>query len=364
MKRLATLVAVGSIACGSTAPPPRPPPMPVPVVTVAPTELVDSTEYLAQLRSRTAPAIRPQVDGQVTAILVKPGDVVTAGQPLLRIDPARQTAAVAQTQAAQGARRASLELAERNLARVRELVGRGALPEQELDNALAAERTARADVLALGAQIRGSRVELGYYQIAAPTAGVVGDIPVRVGDRVTPTTQVTSVADIRVLEANVAVPVGRAGDVRLGSEVRIIDDAGNPIAAGRISFVAPEVSPESQSVLIKADIDNARGALRADQVVRARVVWRRHPGIAVPALAVTWLGGQSFVYVVQAAGSSTVARQRPVQLGELAGSTYPVTSGLQPGEQIVAGGIQKLRDGAPIVAQAAGAGAGAAQGKG
>jgi RND family efflux transporter MFP subunit len=322
--------------------------MPVPAIAVAPTELVESTEYLAKLRSRTAPAIKPQVEGQIVAIFVKPGDSVEAGTLLMRIDPARQSAAVAQTQAAATARRAALELAERNLARVTELVGKGALPQQELDNARAAAETARADVAAFGAELRGGRVQLGYYQIAAPTHGVVGDILVRVGDRVTPATQVTSIADIAVLEANVAIPVGRAKDVALGSEIRILDDAGDQIAAGHVTFIAPEVIPETQTVLVKADIDNRGGALRADQIVRARVVWRTRPGIAVPALAVTWVGGQPFVFVVETSGQRTIARQRPVQLGELTDRSYPVVSGLAPGERIVTGGIQKLRDGAPI----------------
>src|SRR5689334_17431214 len=255
MQRRVVFVVV-LFACGAKGPPPPPPPMPVPVAAVAQTELVDSTEYLAQLRSRTAAVIKPQVEGRITQIFVKSGDVVDAGKPLMRIDPARQSAAVAQTQATATARRAALELAERNLARVQELVDRGALPAQELDNARTAAETARADVAALGAQLRGSRVELGYYQVTAPSHGVVGDIPVRVGDTVTPATQLTTVADIRVLEANVSIPVGRTRDIKLGGEIRIVDDTGAQIAAGKVTFIAPEVSAATQSVLVKADIDN------------------------------------------------------------------------------------------------------------
>lgn len=337
-----------------------PPPMNVPVATVAPGELVDSTEYLAQLRSRTAPAIRPQVDGQITQIFVKPGDVVEAGTPLLRIDPSRQSAAVAQTRATEAARRAQLALAERNLARVQELVAHGATTLQELDDARTTAEAARADVAALAAQLRGSKVQLGYYQVTAPSRGVVGDIPVRVGDTVTTQTQVTSVADISVLETNIAIPVARAGDVRIGTEVRITDDAGHQVAVGHVSFIAPEVNRDSQSVLIKANIDNPDDRLRADQIVRARVVWRVQPGISVPALAVTWVVGQPFVFVVQSSDGRTVVRQRPVRLGELGDRGYPVLSGLKPGERIVTGGVQKLRDGAPVVAQAAAPGAGSA----
>lgn len=347
--RAAALVVL--IACSTKEPPPPPPPMQVPAISLAPTELVDATEYLARLRSRTTPAISPEVEGQIVSIFVKPGDVVAAGTPLMRIDPARQSAAVARTQAAATARRAALTLAERNLARVEELVGKGALAAQELDNARTAAATARADVAALGAELRGGRIQLGYYQITAPARGVVGDIPVRVGDRVTPATPVTSVADLAVLEANVAIPVGRAKDVQLGTEIRILDDAAGSIAAGRVIFIAPEVNPETQTVLVKANIDNRGGALRADQIVRARVVWRTRPGIAVPALAVTWVGGQPFVFVVETSGPRTIARQRPVKLGELADRSYPVVSGLQPGEHIVTGGIQKLRDGAAITVQ-------------
>lgn len=331
--------------------------MKVPVSAVAPGELVDSTEYLAQLRSRTAPAIRPQVDGQITQIFVKPGDVVEAGTPLLRIDPSRQSAAVAQTQATEAARRAQLALAERNLARVEQLVERGAATGQELDDARTAVAAARADVNALAAQVRGGRVQLGYYQVTAPSRGVVGDIPVRVGDTVTPSTQLTSVADISVLETNIAIPVARAGDVRVGTEVRIADDAGHQVAVGHVSFIAPEVNRDSQSVLIKANIDNPDDRLRADQIVRARVVWRVQPGISVPALAVTWVVGQPFVFVVESSAGRTVARQRPLRLGELGDRSYPVLSGLKAGEQIVTAGVQKLRDGAPVVAEAAGPGA-------
>jgi RND family efflux transporter MFP subunit len=326
--------------------------MQVPVAAVAPSELVDSTEYLALLRSRRQAAIKPQVEGQITQISVKPGDTVDAGTPMMRIDPARQSAAVAQTQAAATSRRAALELADRNLARVQELVQRGALPQQELDNARTAAATARADVAALGAQLRGSVVQLRYYQVTSPSHGVVGDIPVRVGDTVTPAMQVTSVADIAVLEANVAIPVSRARDVKLGGEIRIVDDAGKQIATGKVTFAAPQVSPDTQSVLVKADIDNASGALRADQIVRVRVVWKVRPGIAVPVAAVTWVGGQPFVFVVEKAGNRSVARQRVVRLGELGDQTYPVESGLKAGEQIVIGGVQKVRDGAPIAPQA------------
>jgi RND family efflux transporter MFP subunit len=191
-------------------------------------------------------------------------------------------------------------------------------------------------------------VQLGYYKILAPGHGTVGDIPVRVGDRVSTQTVITTVTDNRVLEANVAVPVERAHDLALGMKVQIVDAAAHVVGEGVISFIAARVDPDTQSVLIKADIANASGALRAGQVVNARVVWRAQPGLTVPALAVTRQGDQAFVFVAMPADHGLVARQRPVQLGALTDNAYAVASGLSAGDRVITSSIQKLHDGGPI----------------
>jgi RND family efflux transporter MFP subunit len=322
--------------------------MPVELVTLQPTQIVDSTDYLTTLRPLTATALRPQVEGHVTAILVHAGDAVTAGQVLMQLDPGPQPAAVARARAGRASRQASLALAERNLGRVRALVDKGALARQELDNAEAQAAAARSDVAALGAEITSSAVQLRYYRITAPSSGVVGDIPVRVGDLVTPQTTLTSVTDNHVLEANLAVPIERAAAVKPGTRVQLVDDAGHVVAQGDVSFISPQVRPDTQTVLVKATIANPDATLRAEQLTRGRLVWRTREGLTVPALAVTRLGGQAFVYVATATTGGLVARQRPVTLGELADNAYVVERGLAPGEQIVASQIQKLRDGAPI----------------
>ncbi len=335
-------------ACSSGAAPPPPPPPVVDVATLKTSEVVDATEYLGTLRSRTAAVLQPQVEGQVTKILVKPGDTVAKSQPLLQIDPGRQPAAVAQAQAARASRQAALQLAEQNLARTQQLVESGALPRQELDNAKSAAETARADVQALGAQITSSQVALRYYTVIAPERGVVGDIPVRVGDTVTPQTQLTTVTDNSVLEANVSVPVDRARAITPNTKIDLLDDQNHVVGSGTATFVSSQVNPETQSGLVKADIDNAKGLLRAGQIVRARVEWSSHPGLQIPALAVTRLGGQAFVYVAVQANGKVIARQRPVQLGDLVDNAYVVGNGLKPGERVITSNIQKLRDGAPV----------------
>lgn len=345
------LAVVAASACGASAAPPPPPVPTVDVLTLQPAEVLDSTEYLARLRSRTAANIQPQIDGSVTKILVKPGDHVELNQPLMQVDPGSQPAAVAQAKASLQSKQAQLRLAEENLRRVKKLVAEGAVPGQELDNTTAAYESLKGDVDALAAQIKSSTVQLRYYTITAPGPGLVGDIPARVGDKVTPQTVLTTVTDNTVLEANVSVPVDRAHELTHQTRIDILDDTNHAIGTGTPKFISAQVNPETQSVLVKADIDNAKGQLRSDQIVRARVVWKVGQGLRVPALAVTRLGGQAFVYVAQPQDGKLIAKQRPVKLGDLLDNTYVVLEGVKAGEQVVTSNIQKLHDGAPIQAK-------------
>src|ERR1051326_6334673 len=106
------LIIIAVVACGGERPPQGPQPAGVDAVSLAQTEVVDSTEYLGMLRSRTAATIQPQVDGQVVQSLAKPRDPATPGQPLLQIDPRRQSSTVNQARASRAAREATLKLAQ------------------------------------------------------------------------------------------------------------------------------------------------------------------------------------------------------------------------------------------------------------
>ena len=112
--------------------------------------------------------------------------------------------------------------------------------------------TAQANLAALDAQVREGRVQLQYYRVTAPTAGVVGDIAVREGDRITTSTVITTIDDKAGLEAYIQVPVDRAPDLRLGLATQILDPDGKVVATNPITFVAPRVDPATQTVLAKS----------------------------------------------------------------------------------------------------------------
>lgn len=329
------------------------PPTTVTIAIVQPQTVRTTSEYVAQVRSRRSVDVQPQVEGYVRRIAVRPGDRVGRGTLLMQIDPARQQQSVANIEAARGSRIAALRLAEQEKTRVEGLYKAGVSSRQELDRANAALAAAQSDLHSLDAQVAGERVQLRYYEVSAPEAGVVGDIPVRVGDLINPSTRVTTIDQNAALEAYLSVPLQRAAELRPGLDVELLaNDSDAVVATGKIDFIAPRVNDATQAVVVKAPIGNASATLRGSQFTNARIVWSARDVPVVPATSVMRLGGQPFVFVAEGGGTSLVAKQRSVELGELSGDVYEVKSGVKAGERVVTSGVQKLRDGAPIAPEA------------
>ena len=175
---------------------------------------------MSTLRSRGTSDIRPQVEGIVTHIFVRSGNRVTAGAPLVQVDPLKQEATVSSNEASRAAQEAQLRLLREELQRQKALFDQGLVSRQALDQANAAVDTAQASLKALAAREQESRVELQYFRVTAPTSGIVGDVPVRVGDRVETSTVLTTISDNAGLEAYIYVPIERAPALRIGLPVR------------------------------------------------------------------------------------------------------------------------------------------------
>ena len=325
-----------------------PPPATVPTVTLQERPVEQSSEFIAQLRSQRSATIQPEIDGIVTRIFVKPGDRVRPGAALIQINAEKQRAAVRSTEANRGGLEADVNYWREQVKRLESLVAAGAISRQEFDQAQNSLRTAEARLSAMDAQVREGRVELDYYRVNAPQAGVVGDITLRVGDRVTPATVITTIDDNSALEADIQVPLDRTPDLRVGLPVQMLDADGKPIATNPITFVAPRVDERTQTVLVKSTLTEAPPAMRAQQFARARIVWRSAPALTVPITAVVRINGLYFCFVAEKAENGFVARQKPIEVGELVGNEYVVRSGLKPGDRIITSGIQKLGNGAPV----------------
>jgi RND family efflux transporter MFP subunit len=325
---------------------------PVQVQKVTLQQVGESDEFLATLQSRNAAILQPEVEGQITKIFVVAGTHVQAGQPLMEIDPRRQQATVNQQEATKLSQQATLIYNRSQLERSRKLFEAGVISRQEYDNAISAHDASKANVDATDASINQQRVQLHYFTVHAPSAGVIGDIPVRVGDRVTNTTTLTTLDKGGELEAYINVPSERASDVHNGTPVELLNDDGTPAASLKVSFISPRVDTANQLLLIKAPVPNADHRFRNDQLLHARVVWKQVNKPMIPVTAMTRLGGQSFVFVVGQGPAGAAAQQRPVKLGALIGNSYVVEDGLKPDDTVIVGGTQNLIDGMPVIPQA------------
>lgn len=322
--------------------------MPVDAMTLANKPVEQVSEFVASLKSRRSSTIQPQAEGHLTRIAVRSGERVSQGALLFEIDSAPEQAALASLQSMRPLREAELNFAQQQLARNKALLEAGAVSQRDVEQYETTVRTTEAQIKGLDEQIKQQRSMLAYYRVTAPSPGVVGDIRVVVGDRVTKSTVLTTVDENDVLELYLNIPVGQAPRLRLGLPVRLIDDRGGLMATNTINFVSPNVDTATQTVLAKASLVEGRGQFRADQFVRARVVWSEAPGLTVPVTGVLRINGQYFVFVVEKGAAGTVARQQPVELGEIIGNEYVVRSGLAPGEQLIVSGLQKIGDGAPV----------------
>ena len=364
------------------------PPPPAEVGPVPEREIVNGSVFVATIRSRDSADVRPQVTGRITEMLARAGEEVDRGKVLMRIDQSRQRAALSQAEAATAQASAELQRARadlsalqasraaqatevaysrRQLSRLRKLFAADNVSREEFDRASADVDSAQARLEALDAQIRAQEAairglrssvsqrtsqveegeaELRFYNVVAGIDGRLGDIPVRVGDLVTPSTLLTTVEGAQTRELLVQIPAEQAPLLRVGLQVEVRNARNRLIETLRLSFISPSVDPVTQTLLVKAPIP-AGSPLTPGQFVRSRVIWERTLGPAVPTTAVLRLNTQPFVFKV-IDGEPPTVQQIPVQLGPLQEQYYLVERGLKAGESVVLKGIQRLRDGGPI----------------
>ncbi|MBJ6764921.1 efflux RND transporter periplasmic adaptor subunit [Myxococcaceae bacterium JPH2] len=322
--------------------------LPVQVLSVKPGPVLDSVEYVGTLISRRSITVFPQVAGYVETIPVRPGDTVKQGQVLLVVDPRQVKANLRAIEAQRASAIANREYARRTRQRSEQLLKEGLTSRQDYDQAVAQAEQAEAQARSSEAQIQAQQVQLGFYNVSAPFSGTVGDIPVKIGDYVTPQSVLTRVDQSLALELSVQVPVERAAHVEVGkTPMEVLDGEGKPVVRAPVFFVAPTPNTGTQLVEVKAAFDNT-AKLRAGQLVRAQIIYSARDALKMPTAAVTHQGTESFAMVVAQGDGGTIVKRTPVDLGRIQGNDYEILGGLDAGTQVVVSSLQLLRDGMPI----------------
>jgi RND family efflux transporter MFP subunit len=324
--------------------------LPVQTHTVALEPVAQSSDYVATIKSRRSVSLMPQVDGNLTQIQVKSGDHVRSGQAIMEIDPRRQQALVDAQKSTENQKKALYDYNQIQIERQRKLFDAGVISRDALDQAEQSFANTRADWQSAISTRKSLEEQLAYYNVKAPFDGVVGDVPVHLGDYVTSSTILTTVDENKDLEAYIYVPTERAGEVRLGLPVQLVDNDGKIVESTTVDFLSPQVDSQLQGILVKAPVHSTASIIRSAQLVKARIIWKTSPQPVIPVLSVSRQGGQAFVFVAQMQPDGHVAaRQIAVTLGDTVGNSYAVTSGLKAGDKVIVSGTQFLVDNMPVM---------------
>jgi RND family efflux transporter MFP subunit len=323
--------------------------MPVATEVVDLKQVASSSDYVATIKSRRSVTVMPQVTGNLTAIAVRSGERVRSGQVLMTVDPAKQLALVNAQLATEKQKKALFDYNTIEIERQRKLFADGVVSRDALDQAEQLYQNTRADWQSAIATRKSLEEQLAYYTIRAPFDGVVGDIPVHVGDYVTTATALTTVDENKDFEAYIYIPTERGAQVRMGMPVQLLDQNGNVIETTAIDFLSPQVDSTLQGILVKAAVRSDDARLRSAQMVKARVIWSMRPMPTIPILSVVRQGEQSFVFVVASEGGHTFAHQVGITIAQTVGNSYAVSSGLSAGDRVITSKTQFLVDHMPIV---------------
>jgi RND family efflux transporter MFP subunit len=322
---------------------------PVQTVTVTEASVPVTSEYVATVKSRRSATLQPTVSGRLTAISVHSGEAVKAGQLLMEIDPAQQLAMVESAKATERQKKALYDYNKIEVDRQQKLFDAGVTSRDVYDQARQSYENTKSDYESAVEMRKTQEEQLAYFRVRAPFDGIVGDIPVHVGDYASPSTMLTTVDENKDLEAYIYLPTERVAEARLGMEVEILDTNGTLIEKSKINFLSPQVDNQLQGVLAKAPLQATMEKVRTAQLLKARVIWRNANLPTVPVLSIVRQGGQSFVFELAQAHGMTVAHQISVQLGDITGDQYAVVSGLKSGDKVIVSGTQFLVDGMPVI---------------
>lgn len=342
------------------------PPPEVGVITAQPGEVAIVTELPGRLEASRTAQVRARAAGIVLQRLFREGSDVRAGQPLFKIDPAPYAAQSASAQAQLARAQANLGQASALAQRYKPLVEANAISKQEYANAVAAEKASQAEVAAAQATVRTAQINLGYATVTAPISGRIGRALVTEGALVGQgeATPLANIQQIHPMYVNFTQSAGEVLRLRRAladgqlkrsgggeaAQVRVVLDDGTEYPQpGRLLFSDLAVDPTSGQVTLRAEVPNANGLLLPGMYVRVRLEQAKvGNAILLPQQAVTRGGtGGDTVMVVDKEGK---VAPRPVKVGNQQGGNWVILSGLQPGEQVVVEGFQKIRPNAPVKA--------------
>ena len=343
---------------------PAPPPVDVQVTPVVQRDVPVMAEWIGTLEGSVNADIRPKVEGYLLRQFYKEGQFVRPNAPLFEIDPRQFRAALEQAQGAQARAEAQLAKATKDVERFTPLAAQRAISQQELDNALAAERDARGGLAAAEAAVRQAALNLAWTRMTSPIEGIVGLAKAQMGDLVNPQTIMTTVSTVDPIRVTFGVSereyMNRAASINRdnyatterGPSLELLLEDGTVFAQkGKAVLVDREVDVKTGTLTVRGFFPNPHNILRPGQYAKVRAELDVKPGaLLVPQRAVSELQGGMRVAVVGADGKAEI---RVVEPGARVGDLWVIEKGVKAGESVIVSGLQYIRAGTPVTAKPA-----------
>jgi RND family efflux transporter MFP subunit len=334
----------------------------LPLVTVAPVTIENinpPAEYIGHVEAIQAVDLRARVEGFLEQINFNEGENVPAGKLLYVIEQAPYLAKVAIDKAQVAQAEAELSRANQHLKRLQSVLS-ASIPATDIDDAVAAQLRAEAQVAITQANLNRSLLDLGYTSIKAPISGRIGRTAYTRGNLVGPASKplarivqmdpirvVYSLSDNNFAAIRMALNDAVEGQQSPALVPRLRLANGTLLnTQGRIDFVDNEIDPATGTIAIRAEFDNSKGLLIPGQYVNVLVTLTQpklRPVIPQSAVLVNQQGPYTLVV-----DSENIANVRPISIGQAVGTMWAVESGLNKGELVIVKGIQKVRPGKPV----------------
>ena len=331
-------------------------------LTVEKTDIEVPIKFSAKMKGQSDVTITPQVSGQLVKISVSEGQQVKKGQTLFVIDSRN---AQLNLEAAQANLQAAL--AQENSAKLeyesnKNLFEKKIVSQYMLDNSLNSYKQAQASVAQAQASVNNARVNLGFCTITAPVTGVIGEIPVRTGDQVSPGSQLTILsgnttmdAEFSVTEALIeaSVSAGLTQEdkmkhmAELPSVTFVMKNGTEYPHKGRITSLTGVVDASTGSLGTKASFPNPDGHLFSGIQGTVVLPISKKGVMVIPQVAVVKLQSKQQVYKVKADSTATAVEVKTEDIGN--GQDFIVTSGLNVGDKIVTVGANNVQEGQKVL---------------
>jgi membrane fusion protein, multidrug efflux system len=350
-----TLVAaaVFCAGCSTQAEKPAPPPPGVTITPVIQKDVPIFQEWVGTMTGNVDADIRPKVEGFLLSRLYTEGSYVTKGQAMFQLDKRQAQAAVEQAQGNLERARAGLAQAQIDVNRYTPLVAQRAVSQAELDKAQSLERAGAANVDADQAVLDNAKLNLGWTTVTSPISGIAGVAKVGIGDLITPTTVMTTVSNVNPIYVDVSIAEqdylrfqGEKAPTRAQDLQLILGDNTTFPQRGRVLFLNREVDLRTGTIQVRMEFPNPGNVLRPGQYARIRAMTELRKGaMLIPQRCVSELQGIYQVGVVDKDDKVTI---RTVKLGPQYQDMWVVDSGLQPGDNVIVDGLQRVRTGMTV----------------